>query len=274
MTVHRLTARSVSKPWGITDLPSAFPSLSGDRIGEVWFTDAPMHASTLLVKYLFTSDKLSVQVHPNDADALAVGLPRGKSECWYVVEAEADAHLGIGLRASMDAAAVRSAALDGSLQDLLDWKPVSAGSFVYIPAGTIHAIGAGLQIVEIQQSADVTYRLYDYGRPRELHLERGLAVAQLGPYCMPERTVSANEHECLVEPGNAPFSVDSIVGADGDTFTLAEDVSWFVPIKGHGLIDGHRWTAGECWVSEGPCDVAAEGPMHALVARVSPPGRD
>ncbi|WP_313439353.1 class I mannose-6-phosphate isomerase [Novosphingobium sp.] len=269
MTVHRLTARSVSKPWGITDVPSAFQSIAGDRAGEVWFTHAPMHASTLLVKYLFTSEKLSVQVHPNDADARAVGLPRGKSECWYVVEAEADARLGIGLLASMDTAKVRSAALDGSLQDLLDWRPVSAGSFFYIPAGTIHAVGAGLQIVEIQQSADVTYRLYDYGRPRELHLERGLAIAQLGPYRMPHRMVSALAHECLVQPSDAPFSVDSIVGANGDTFTLADDVSWFVPLTGQGLIDGHPWTAGECWVSDGPCDIAAGGPMHALVARVS-----
>lgn len=249
MTFHRLTARSVSKPWGITD--------------------APMDATTLLVKYLFTSEKLSVQVHPADAEGRAVGLPRGKSECWYVVEADTDSRPGIGLLADIDAAEVSSTALDETLQDLPEWMPVCAGSFLYIPAGTIHAIGAGLQIVEIQQSAEVTYRLHDCGHQCELHLERGLAVAQLGPYRIPERTLSTSKHECLVEPAIAPFSVESIVGADGDTFTLVDDVSWFEPIKGHGLIDGRRWTAEECSVSDGPGNVAAEGPMHALVARTS-----
>lgn len=249
MTFQRLTARSVSKPWGITD--------------------PPMDAATLLVKYLFTSEKLSVQVHPAYAEGRAVGLPRGKSECWYVVEADTDSRPGIALLADIDAAEVSSTALDETLQDLPEWMPVCAGSFLCISAGTIHAIGAGLQIVRIQQRVDVTYRLYDYGRPRELHLERGLAKAQLGPYTRPERTISANEHECLVEPGIAPFSVESIVGADGDTFTLADDVSWFEPIKGHGLIDGRRWTAEECSVSDGPCNIAGEGPMHALVARTS-----
>lgn len=269
MSVYRLNPVAVSKPWGSTRLPDQFASLGESRTGEVWFTDAPDFASSLLVKYLFTTEKLSVQVHPNDEDAICEGFSRGKSECWYVVEAEPDARLGIGLVRPMSAQDVRAAALDGSLENDLDWKAVSAGSFYYIPAGTVHAIGGGLQIVEIQQNADVTYRLYDYGRPRELHLDRGLPVAQLAPYRLADKRVSATRSQSLVESGMGPFRLESIVVGSGEVFDLAEGVSWFVPLKGHGLIDGQPWQAGECWVSDERCGITAHSRIHVLVAQAA-----
>lgn len=170
------------RPWGVDQLPAPFETPEGKRIGEVWFI--PLDAlDQLLVKYIFTSAALSVQVHPSDAQARAQGLSaRGKEECWLIIGAEAGARLGIGFNQTLDPAAMRAAALDGSIEQLLTWHSVEPGDFFYIPAGTVHAIGPGVQLIEVQQNSDITYRLYDYGRPRELHLDAGIAVARGEPY--------------------------------------------------------------------------------------------
>jgi mannose-6-phosphate isomerase len=171
--VTLLPTRMVEKPWGKDVLPAPFVAPPGQRIGEVWF-EPPPELPQLLVKYIFTSEKLSVQVHPSD-----VQLPgHGKEECWLVIAAEPGAALGVGFREPISAEAMRTAALDGSIEHLLEWHPVKAGDFFYIPAGTVHAIGAGVSLIEVQQTSEVTYRLYDYGRPRELHLDEGIAVAR------------------------------------------------------------------------------------------------
>ena len=163
----------VEKPWGREVLPAPFDAPPGQRIGEVWF-EPPPELPQLLVKYIFTSEKLSVQVHPSDAQ-----LPgQGKEECWLVIDADPGARLGIGFKQPLGREAIRAASLDGSIEQLLAWHPVKAGDFFYIPAGTVHAIGAGVSLIEVQQASDVTYRLYDYGRPRELHLDAGVAVAR------------------------------------------------------------------------------------------------
>jgi mannose-6-phosphate isomerase len=128
---------------------------------------------------LFPDAKLSVQVHPNDAQAQAIGLHRGKTECWYVLEAEPGATVALGLKEGTTLPAVASAVQDGSMESLLKWLPVEAGDMIFVDAGTVHAIGHGVVLLETQQTCDVTYRLYDYGRPRELHLEQGLAVTKL-----------------------------------------------------------------------------------------------
>jgi mannose-6-phosphate isomerase len=173
-----LETKTVEKPWGKDLLPAPFATPPGQRIGEIWFVP-PADLPQLLVKYLFTSEKLSVQVHPSDTQTMAAGLGRqGKEECWLVIDAEPGARLGIGFKQAVDAAAMRAAALDGSIEDMLEWHPVMAGDFFYIPANTVHAIGGGCSIIEIQQNSDITYRLYDYGRPRELHLEESVAVAK------------------------------------------------------------------------------------------------
>lgn len=172
-----LPIREVEKPWGRDTLPAPFSSPEGKRIGEIWF-EPPAALPQLLVKYIFTSEKLSVQVHPSDAETLAKGLGRrGKEECWLIVAAEPGASLGIGFGAPLDPEAMRKAALDGSIERLMEWHPVRPGDFFYIPAGTVHAIGEGVSLIEVQQNSDITYRLYDYGRPRELHLDDGIAVA-------------------------------------------------------------------------------------------------
>jgi mannose-6-phosphate isomerase len=238
----KLDARYVEKPWGRNDLPPIFPPVPGRRIGEIWFgADADL---PLLAKYLFTSERLSVQVHPNDEQARLRGLPRGKTECWYILEAEPDATIGLGLREQLTREELRAAALDGSIVEAMDWRAVRRGDFFYVPAGTIHAIGAGISALEFQQNSDVTYRLYDYGRPRELHLEDGLAVSTLAAYPDPLfRHVDDGEERILV--GGPNFI---LVHCRSDR--LHDRRRWVLPIEGSVRSGDDTASAGECLVLE------------------------
>lgn len=177
-----LKTRKVEKVWGRDHLPPPFAAPPGKRIGEIWF-EPPPELRQLLVKYLFTSDKLSVQVHPSDEQAIEGGLGRqGKEECWLIIAADPGAVIGIGFEHKVTRREMRAAATDGQIENLMRWQPVKAGDFYYIPANTVHAIGAGVCLVEIQQNSDITYRLYDYGRPRPLHLNEGISCAHGEPF--------------------------------------------------------------------------------------------
>lgn len=207
-----LEPKLVEKPWGRDTLPAPFSTPEGKRIGEIWF-EPPPQLDALLAKYLFTSEALSVQVHPDDARAPAGS--RGKEECWLVLDAEPDAKLAIGFDEEVSAEELRWAAKDGSIEQLLTWHPVQRGDFFYLPAGTVHAIGAGLTIAELQQNSDVTYRLYDYGRPRELHLEDGLKVAERGRYHDGHRRRVAPD-ECVILVDGPHFRLAQVVGEPDD----------------------------------------------------------
>jgi mannose-6-phosphate isomerase len=234
----KLERRYVEKPWGRTELPAMFEAPSGKRIGEVWF-NAPAE-KPLLVKYLFTSERLSIQVHPNDEQAQARGLPRGKSECWYIVDAEPGAKLGLGLKDEVPKKELRSAALDGSIEHLMHWRPVRSGDFFMVPPGTIHAIGEGISLLEFQQNSDVTYRLYDYGRPRELHLDDGIAVARGEPY-----PGSLAQH---LSPGDERLLVDGpqfvLASTNKDAFANRE--RWVMPIEGDVRSNDGIARRGDC----------------------------
>ena len=130
---------------------------------------------------LLTRQPLSIQVHPDDAYAQSIGLPNGKTEAWYVVSAAPGAKVALGLTQQTTPQHFREAVEDGSISELVAWQAVSTGDVVSVPAGTIHAIGADLIIAEIQQRSDTTYRIFDYGRERELHIESAIAVANTGP---------------------------------------------------------------------------------------------
>ncbi len=153
----------------------------------------------LLVKLLFTTQRLSVQVHPDDEYAEAHHGSLGKTEAWYVMDSQPPGEVAVGFKETLTPHRLREAALSGEIEHLLDWRKVSAGDVVFTPAGTVHAIGAGLTICEIQENSDITYRLYDYGRPRELHLEHGTAVSDMGPHMAEaeRRELAAGREELL-----------------------------------------------------------------------------
>lgn len=138
--------------------------------------DATPAEFPLLVKLLFPADKLSVQVHPDDTHAQAMGQPRGKTECWYVLSADLGAKIALGLASGATLDSVRAAIAAGTLEDLLNWVPVTPGDMFFVDAGTVHAIGPGMVLLETQQTCDITFRMYDYGRPRKLHVHDALRV--------------------------------------------------------------------------------------------------
>lgn len=178
----KLRRTIVTKPWGRRGIDPRFGADADVQVGELWFEAAAPDELDVMAKYLFTSERLSIQVHPDDEAARRRGLPRGKDECWFVLGVEGDAELGIGTRREADPDEVVAAARDGSIVDLVDWRKPRVGDFIYNPAGTIHALGAGLTVLEIQQAADITYRLFDYGRPRDLHLDEARDVLVARPH--------------------------------------------------------------------------------------------
>jgi mannose-6-phosphate isomerase len=172
------------KPWGVlAPDPSSGGAPGTNRIGEIWYEPANDHVSgpDLLLKLLFTSQPLSIQVHPTDQYAQSIGLPNGKTEAWYVLSAEPGAQVAVGLKAPVNEPMLRDAILDGSIADHIAWRDVHPHDVVFVPAGTIHAIGGGLVIAEIQQRSDATFRLFDHGSARTLHVDQALAVSEKGP---------------------------------------------------------------------------------------------
>ena len=180
--MERLATRIVEKPWGRRGIDARFGVDPDRQIGEIWFEPPEGRQLDVMAKYLFTTERLSIQVHPDDSTARQRGYPRGKDECWIVLDVADDAELGIGTTREVAPDQLIEAARDGSIVDLMDWKRPSKGDFIYNPAGTIHALGPGLTVLEIQQAVDLTYRLFDYGRPRELHLDEAADVVRPGPH--------------------------------------------------------------------------------------------
>jgi mannose-6-phosphate isomerase len=195
------------RPWGTLDLSAIYPNHKfNERIGEAWLTgdncivaNGPLAKRSLadlskefgpelvgtaardpqrfplLLKFLFPEEKLSVQVHPDDATAQRFGEPWGKTECWYVAHAKRGSQVALGLKPGVTRAQFEQAIHDTRAEELLNWINVYQGEMIYVAGGTVHTLGPGSVMVETQQQSDTTYRLYDYGRPRPLHLERGLA---------------------------------------------------------------------------------------------------
>ena len=215
------------RPWGTLDLSPIYPNHKFNaKIGEAWLTgdncfvtNGPLAKRSLadlstefgpalvgssardskrfplLLKFLFPEEKLSVQVHPDDATAQRFGEPWGKTECWYVAHAKSGAKIALGLKTGVTAAQLEQAIREKRAEELLNWINIYQGEMIYVAGGTVHTMGGGAVLVETQQQSDTTYRLYDYGRPRELHLERGLASVK-------ERVTSGK----VIRP--APVAID------------------------------------------------------------------
>jgi mannose-6-phosphate isomerase len=198
------------RPWGVRDLRPIYTKIVKEPIGESWLTwgdcriaNGPFAGRTLgdiateyrrdlvgsaavyedrfplLVKFLFPAEKLSVQVHPDDAGAQRAGQPYGKTECWYVLAAKPGAQVALGLKPGVTLGEFERSIGENRAEALLNWITVNPDDMLYVAAGTVHTIGGGMVLVETQQTSDITYRLYDYGRQRELHIQDGIAAIKL-----------------------------------------------------------------------------------------------
>jgi mannose-6-phosphate isomerase len=261
MRLRKLEPDFREKIWGATRLEPWFPN-SKSKIGEVWFQaggDLP------LVKFLFTTDKLSVQVHPGDAYAQRHHQSPGKTEMWHILAAEPGARIAAGFREPLTPEQVRAAAVSGEIEGLLQWFEARPGDTFFIPAGTVHAIGAGLALCEIQQNSDVTYRLFDYGRPRELHLDHALAVSRLGPHDARRQPLENVLVSCRY------FATECVGGRSTEYQPLANRAHLLIAIEGDGEIAGQPIRAGEVWhVPSGSDPFQISGNLRLLRVSVPP----
>jgi|SRR5581483_834039 len=245
----RLTPRFVPKVWGSKRLGPWFPD-SVEKIGEVWFESEPK--PPLLIKFLFTTEPLSVQVHPE-----------GKTEMWHILAAEPGAKVAAGFREPITPERLRESALSGEIEKLLEWHEARPGDTFFIPAGTVHAIGAGLTLCEIQQHSDVTYRLFDYGRRRALHLEEGVRVSRLGPHAARQ---NAREGPLVCCPF---FTTEKHRLAGALRFEPARYGQTIIVLEGEAGSGGAALRAGEAWHSSSV--TAHELSGRATILRTFPP---
>lgn len=257
MPAQRLAARCVEKPWGRCKLWPGFEQFeSGKPVGEIWFE---AEDNDLLVKYLFTGDTLSVQVHPSDDQARARGLSHGKDEAWLVLGAEPEATIALGPKHSLEPDELRAAAVDGSIVDMLDWQEVRPGQFIYSPATTLHTMGPGLSLIEVQQNVDATFRLFDFGRTREIHVEEGIAAARLTPFVHAPSPANPN---ILCE--GPKFVVERLTGRR--PIDLGGTTALLVPVTGGGTLEGQFFQAGQCWQVRGATQIDIDPEGLALLA--------
>lgn len=253
--VGRLKPRFVERIWGSKQLEPLFPNQS-QEIGEVWLE--ANHPLPLLVKFIFTTGKLSVQVHPGDEYAALHHNSPGKTEMWHVISAKPGAQVAAGFVKELPREELREAAVSGKVEQLLQWYDARQGDTFFLPAGTVHAIGAGLVMCEIQQQSDITYRLYDYGRGRELHLDHALAVSHLEPF-----DPRAEATEGLLVACN--HFTTSLVKVRGDVLLPEQAGQFVVAIGGKGSVAREAARAGDAWFAESGA-VQVEGQLDLLVA--------
>jgi mannose-6-phosphate isomerase len=253
----RLTPSPREKLWGKTRLMPWFPNAE-KAIGEVWFLcDQNL---PLLVKLLFTSERLSIQVHPDDGEDGS----RGKTEMWHIVEAEPGAAIALGFREPLTRERLRESC-SGEIESLLNWIPVLAGETYFTPARTVHAIGAGIVLWEIQQNSDVTYRLWDYGRPRELHIEQAAPISDLGVHPGAARSVTLSENrDELVRCKH--FTTELVrLPANSRHTPMPEECQLWICLEGRGSIGGETFRPGEVWLL--PRDSPQPAIRPAIAAR-------
>ncbi len=299
LSPFRLAPKFAARVWGRPNLEPWYEAKSTEgidgNVGEAWLTGPECVVETgdrtgatmkdmatqypgqlgngeypLLVKMLFPNEKLSVQVHPDDEEAARLGLKAGKTECWYVLDAEPDAKVACGLKSGVGLEDVRKASGDGTLEGLLEWLPVAAGDMVFVDAGTVHAIGPGVVLLEVQQTCDVTYRLFDYGRPRDLHLDDGLAVVKLKTKAGKVRPKDWDTFTRLIE--SEYFVVDRFTIAAGQTIEMPMDgIGCVVSLRGSAAVNAVTLDAGQAViVPEGSVTLSSRS--GATVVRCWQPG--
>lgn len=273
MAISRLTPAVHEKVWGSKHTEPWLENPEGRKIGELWYS-AP-ESLPILLKFLFTTERLSVQVHPGDEYARAHGDARGKTEMWHVLRAEPDAEILLGLRETVSKSRLLESADTGEIVGLLNSIPVHAGETFFVPAGSIHAIGGGLAICEIQQLSDLTYRLFDYHRKpeRPLHLEDSLAVADLhssGGRVHPVALGAGREllAECEF------FRTERLVVEGSANQPASATPAIVAAIRGEGRIDGQSFRAGDAWLLPAGWGFHTDSPKAEFVIASYPGAAD
>jgi mannose-6-phosphate isomerase len=279
----RIDPKFDTRVWGYQDLRPWFDrvAVDGQPLGEVWLTGdmctvatgpnagkrldtlfaeardgkgpnpllgaaAQTPESPLLIKVLFAKEKLSVQVHPDDKMAQKYGNPRGKTECWYALAADPEAKVAVGLKPGVTLEQVKDEIRAGTLESSLNALPVVAGEVIFVDAGTVHAIWPGSVLLETQQNCDLTYRMYDYGRPRELHIEKSLEATKLvtcagkvAPTVLADRTILIDAEYFRVEriPVTGSRSSESLLSEDKP----APGLAYLFAAGGAGRIVGREF---------------------------------
>lgn len=258
------------RPWGTRDLAPIYSRVVGKNpIGEVWLTgddckvaNGPLSGMTLselskrfgrelvgetaplpdrfplLIKFLFPKEKLSVQVHPDDEAAQAMGLPNGKTECWYVARAVAGAQIGLGLEPGTTKEEFERSIRENRAEQLINWVDLKTGDMVYVDAGTVHTIAPGSILIETQQNSDTTFRLYDYGRPRELHIEQGMKAMREQTHAGKVARESRNGHDVLIETSR--FAVERYEMKEAKSFNQEQalgSAQILVAADGAGVVE-------------------------------------
>src|SRR5689334_10411339 len=267
------------RPWGTLDLSPIYPNEQfSEKIGESWLTgdacevaNGPLKGHSLadlserfggelvgeasrdpkrfplLLKFLFPHEKLSVQVHPDDECAQRVGQPWGKTECWYVADANPGAQVALGLKPGVTCEQLEQGIQEHRAEDLLNWIDVQRDDLIYVAGGTVHTLGPGSIIVETQQQSDMTYRLYDYGRPRELHLKDGLAAVKTEVHsgkvvrAAAEQENGTRREQLVAAPY---FVVEKFELSSDQPFSTTDEsgtrsVQIFVVLEGSGRVEAH-----------------------------------
>jgi mannose-6-phosphate isomerase len=268
---QRIEPKFHNKVWGSPRTEPWFESLGRQSIGEVWFP-----AGDLLIKFLFTSQDLSVQVHPDDEYAKAKENSLGKTEMWHILRAEPGARIALGFRHPISPAELISSTQSGDILKLLNWVDVQRGDTYLIPAGTVHAISAGIALCEVQQNSDITYRLYDYGRDRPLHLKEAIEVADLGmqPGKLVPRDIGDGV-QLLVECRHFKTYQTGIAWTGNKRprrFTGELGTTLLIVLEGCGLVNGLAVSAGQVLKATGSCEWVVEpesatpsGPLQLLL---------
>jgi mannose-6-phosphate isomerase len=271
MAIERAGTRIVPKPWGSTILrPWSDFEAGAEAVGEIWFqrTDSATTDPALLIKLLFTSQPLSIQVHPDEQAARLLGMANGKTEAWYILSAKPGARIALGLKHIVTPRQLRVAIEDGSIVDLVFWRKVVANDVILVPAGTIHALGQGLVVAEIQQRSDATFRMFDFGRRRALHVDEAVASAIAGPASAPFEARRLNEARTVLAVC-PQFIVERIDLASQSSWRLsAEQETWILVLEGEVQIGRTHASAGEALlVDHNDCILeAGPGPLRALLA--------
>ncbi len=269
MTIEVLRPHMVTKVWGGEKL-AGLKGLKDSTLlplGETWEVSRHQDGPSLneageslenslsfeqlpyLVKFIDTTDNLSIQVHPDDEYAARVEKSSGKTECWLILESDPGAGIYLGFKEGITKEQFKKCLEDkGNLSELMVFYPVERGDFFFVPAGSIHAIGKGVTLAEIQQSSGVTYRVWDWnrmgldGKPRELHIEKALDVINFAPEDNTGETFKARNNVFREKSGSLihhrDFTVDFYCLHGGEELTLgnkSERVASLMCLEG-GLI--------------------------------------